>query len=213
MKKNTLSLQSKQLKKNTKSKTSVKKNTESKTKLTRDVKSITPTNDSAKKKEVILRGVAASSITSEPPKKIKPRDKEHYVNGKEFEEEIRQFYKTGEITIKLGESINKIASGLSYATNFINYSYKEDMIGDAIVKMFSALKNKSFRLDSGFSPFSYFTTIAFHAFINRIKKEKKHHEALNDYREKIYTELMIDTNEINGTHVYIDPTYINDDEY
>lgn len=145
-------------------------------------------------------------------KKIKPRDREHYVNGKEFEEEIRTFYNTGNISIKLGESITKIANGLSFAPNFINYSYKDDMVGDAIVKMFSALKNKKFKLDSGFSPFSYFTTIAFHAFINRIKKEKKHHEALTEYREKVYMELMLDPNETNGAHIYVDPNNGHDDE-
>lgn len=205
MKKSTLNSQSKKLK---------KKNQEIKAPNNKKpkVKSISATRSN--NKEVILRGVDAEKLSvQEPVKKIKPRDKEHYVNGKELEEEIRQYYSTGVITVKLGESINKIASGLSYATNFINYSYKEDMVGDAIVKMFSALKNKSFKLDSGFSPFSYFTTIAFHAFINRIKKEKKHHEALNDYRDKVYTELMIDNNEVNGTHVYVDPTYANDDDY
>jgi|694.fasta_scaffold65266_2 hypothetical protein len=139
------------------------------------------------------------------PKKIKPKDREHYVNGKEFEEEIRNFYNTDNITINLGECINKIANGLSYAPNFINYSYKEEMVGDAIVKMFSALKNKKFKLDSGFSPFSYFTTIAFHAFINRIKKEKKHHKAITEYREKVYNELMHDPNETGGAHIYVDP--------
>lgn len=205
MKKNKLNLQSKKLlEKNIQT-----KNIKKAEKTVRDLKS---TKSQKPVKEIAVRGVSISTKSpEEKTKKIRPRDKEHYVNGREFEEEIRHFYETEEITIKLGESINKIASGLSYATNFINYSYKEDMVGDAIVKMFSALKNKSFRLDSGFSPFSYFTTIAFHAFINRIKKEKKHHEALNDYREKVYTELMIDTNDINGTHVYIDPTHQEDD--
>ena len=80
---------------------------------------------------------------------------------------------TDEIGEKLGESIYKIATGLSYAPNFINYSYRDDMIGDAIVKMFSALQMKKFDINSGNNPFSYFTTIAFHAFINRIKKENR----------------------------------------
>jgi len=157
--------------------------------------------------EVSGSGVAAEDDTPvyEKPKKIKPREKVHYVNGKEFEEEIRSYYGTDHVTIKLGECINKIANGLSYAPNFINYSYKEDMVGDAIVKMFSALKNKKFKLDSGFSPFSYFTTIAFHAFINRIKKEKKHHKAITDYREKVYNELMLDPEENNGAHIYVEP--------
>jgi hypothetical protein len=148
----------------------------------------------------------------EAPKKIKPKDKVHYVNSREFEDEIRNYYKTDLMTDKLCESINKIANGLSYAPNFLNYSYKEDMVGDAVVKMFSALKNKKFKIDCGFSPFSYFTTIAFHAFINRIKKEKKHHEAINEYREKVYTELMLNPEENNGVHIYIEPTGDDADE-
>jgi hypothetical protein len=142
----------------------------------------------------------------ETPKKIKPKDKVHYVNSREFEDEIKNYYNTDTMTDKLCDSINKIANGLSFAPNFMNYSYKEDMVGDAVVKMFSALKNKKFKIDCGFSPFSYFTTIAFHAFINRIKKEKKHHEAINEYREKVYTELMLNPEENNGAHIYIEPT-------
>ena len=84
------------------------------------------------------------------------------------------------------------------------------MIGDAIVKMFSALKNHKFRLDTGFSPFSYFTTIAFHAFINRIKKENKHHAMLNEYRDKVYTDLMVNPEENGNVHIYVEPS---DDEY
>jgi len=154
----------------------------------------------------------------EPEKALKegkkPRGKEkvHYVNGREFEEEIRIFYNTDYISQKLGDSINKIAHGLSYAPNFINYSYKEDMIGDAIVKMVSALKNKKFKLDSGFSPFSYFTTIAFHAFINRIKKEKKHHETVTNYKDRMYTDIMTSKSEDASYHLYVDPSNNGDDE-
>ncbi len=100
----------------------------------------------------------------------------------------------------LAESINKIAIGLSYAPNFINYSYKDEMIGDAILKMFSALKNKKFNVDTGNSPFSYFTTIAYHAFINRIKKEKRYRETISKYQENVYSDIM---NEGSQT-VYVD---------
>jgi len=161
-------------------------------------------------KNIISKGVILAPTVTPTGKKLKPKEKVHYVNGKEFEEEIRAYYKSGFVTQKLGESLTKIANGLSYAPNFINYSYKDDMIGDAIVKMFSALRNKKFRLDTGFSPFSYFTTIAFHAFINRIKKENKHHEVLNEYRDKVYTDLMLDPNISGGAHIYVKPT---DDNY
>ena len=73
------------------------------------------------------------------------------------------------------------------------------MIGDAILKMFSALKNKKFNTDTGNNPFSYFTTIAFHAFINRIKKEKKHRETLSNYQEAVYNDIMSDVD--HGKHV------------
>jgi len=156
----------------------------------------------------LVKLLTTPTVPAEPGKKGK--EKVHYVNGKEFEEEIRRYYKSGVVTQKLGESITKIAHGLSYAPNFINYSYKDDMIGDAIVKMFSALRNKKFKLDTGFSPFSYFTTIAFHAFINRIKKENKHHAVLNEYREKVYTDLMLDPDVAGNAHIYVEPT---DDNY
>tara|TARA_R100000278_G_scaffold87906_2_gene67116 strand:+ start:119 stop:610 length:492 start_codon:yes stop_codon:yes gene_type:complete len=136
------------------------------------------------------------------PRKRKPKntDKEkHYVNSKEFLEELSQYYKTDKVTDTLAEMITKIANGLSYAPNFINYSYKDEMVGDAILKMFSALKNKKFNLDSGNNPFSYYTTIAFHAFINRIKKEKKYHETVTSYQETVYADLV---NSNPGVNIY-----------
>lgn len=119
------------------------------------------------------------------------KDKPHYVNAKEFTQNIKDYYKSesDEIGEKLGESIFKIATGLSFAPNFINYSYKDEMVGDAIVKMFSALQLKKFDINSGNNPFSYFTTIAFHAFINRIKKEKKQRQVMTEYQEMVYDEL------------------------
>ena len=56
--------------------------------------------------------------------------------------------------------------------------------------MYSALKFKKFNLGSDTNPFSYFTTIAFHAFINRIKKEKRHHEAIEEYKAECYEKLL-----------------------
>jgi len=129
-------------------------------------------------------------------KKIKPKSNEHYVNSREFKDAIKQYYETDVCNDELGEMINKIARGLSYAPNFINYSYKDEMVGDAVVKMFTALTNKKFDLEAvdskgnKYNPFSYFTTIAFHAFINRIKKEKRHFDAINEYKERVYEELI-----------------------
>ena len=134
------------------------------------------------KKKVVKKKIA----------KKKKSKKAHYVNSKDFYNQIKEFYKTDDLPDTLAEMINKIAVGLSYAPNFINYSYKDDMVGDAILKMFSALKNKKFNIDSPHNPFSYFTTIAYHAFINRIKKENKQHETIKRYQEAVYHDMMND---------------------
>lgn len=138
----------------------------------------------------VEKTVKPKPVKAKKAKAKKPK-KPHYVNAKEFTADIVTYYESGtdDVGNKLGESIFKIATGLSYAPNFINYSYKDDMIGDAIVKMFSALQSKKFNIETGNNPFSYFTTIAFHAFINRIKKEKKQRQVVSDYQEMVYEEL------------------------
>jgi len=123
-------------------------------------------------------------------KNKKGKKTEYYVNPKEFYNQIKAYYETDDLCDTLAESVHKIAIGLSYATNFINYTYKDEMVGDAVVKMFTALKHKKFNIESHSNPFSYFTTIAYHAFINRIKKEKRYKQTINEYQETIYEEIM-----------------------
>lgn len=132
----------------------------------------------------------------------------HYVNTEELKDALKAYYESDVLTDYLCECMNKIASGLSFSPSFINYTYKEDMVGDAIVKMFSALKRKKFDVNSDTNPFSYFTTIAFHAFINRIKKEKKHHEAITAYRDSKYEELLT-SGQVN---IYVKPVVENVDD-
>jgi hypothetical protein len=142
---------------------------------------------------------------TQKPKKTKD---EFYVDPEVFKNEIKKFYESGICTNYLGECLTKIAEGLGYNPKFINYSYKEEMIGDALIKMFSALKRKKFDVSTETSPFGYFTTIAFHAFINRIKKEKKHHDTLAEYKQRKYEE------EISSSigHIYVKPIFDSTEE-
>jgi len=140
--------------------------------------------------------------------KPKPSKEQFYVDPEKFKREIKLYYESGDCTNYLGECLNKIAEGLGYNPKFLNYSYKEDMIGDALIKMFSALKRKKFNVESETSPFGYFTTIAFHAFINRIKKEKKHHDTLVEYRQRKYEEEM---STAEG-HIYVRPIFDSTDD-
>jgi DNA-directed RNA polymerase specialized sigma24 family protein len=137
------------------------------------------------------------------PKNTSQKSKvdDYYVKPKEFSILIQKFYDTGDLTDELVLMASKIAHRLAYRPNFINYSYRDDMVGDAVIKMISALQNKKFNHEKG-NPFSYFTKIAINAFRNRIKKEKKQHEAVLGYQEEIYNELVTDVanRKMNTSH-------------
>ena len=136
----------------------------------------------------------------------------YYVDPVEFKESLRRYYESDILTDDLAENIKKIAYGLSYNSSFINYTYKDDMIGDSLIKMYSALKGKKYKFSAESNPFSYFTTIAFNAFVNRIKKEKRHHEAEKNYREKVYEDIMTDPKTCNNL-VYVKPVGVGDDDF
>lgn len=107
-----------------------------------------------------------------------------YVDPKDFDNEIVVYYDTGKMSDNLALMIDKIANKLSYAGNFINYTFREEMVGDANIRMFKALMSKKYDRIKGTNPFSYFTRIAFNAFRNRIKKEKRMRDTHTKYQEE-----------------------------
>ena len=106
----------------------------------------------------------------------------HYVNNKDF---LDALIKHREACVKaleegrdkpivsnyIGDCILKIANHLSYKPNFINYSYRDDMILDGVENCIQYLDN--FNPDKSSNPFAYFTQIIYYAFLRRIAKEKK----------------------------------------
>ena len=110
------------------------------------------------------------------------KKKVHYVDNKKFleaiverKEQIKEAEGVGEskpqISNYLGECILKISNHLSYRPNFINYTYKEEMISDGIENSLQYIDN--FDPEKSKNPFAYFTQIIYYAFIRRIAKEKK----------------------------------------
>ena len=107
---------------------------------------------------------------------------EHYVDNAKFLQAMIEYKdkcnkaqkrgrKTPPVTNYLGECFLKIANHLSYRPNFINYTFKDDMISDGIENCLQYLKN--FDPKKSNNPFAYFTQIIYYAFIRRIQKEKK----------------------------------------
>jgi len=108
--------------------------------------------------------------------------KEHYVNNKEFLAAMIEFKKSVNeavekkkerppVTDYIGSCFLKIANHLSYRPNFINYTFRDDMISDGIENCLQYLDN--FNPEKSNNPFAYFTQIIYYAFIRRIQKEKK----------------------------------------
>ena len=106
----------------------------------------------------------------------------HYVNNadflaaiKEYKEQVRVAAELGDekprLSNYIGECILKIATHLSYKPNFINYTFKDEMISDGIENCLQYIDN--FDPTKSSNPFSYFTQIIFYAFIRRIQKEGK----------------------------------------
>jgi DNA-directed RNA polymerase specialized sigma24 family protein len=131
------------------------------------------------------------------------KNKEHYVSREEFENELRAYYETDVMTDDLCIKLQKIATGLSFAPSFVNYSYRDEMVGDAMIKMYKALQDKKFKFVKESSPFSYFTTIAYNEFVSRIKREKRYHDAVSSYKQRVYEEYMTDP-EMAG-YIYVKP--------
>lgn len=106
----------------------------------------------------------------------------HYVNNEQFLKALVEWKKAvaeaeevgddpPQVPNYVGECILKIATHLSYKSNFINYSYRDDMILDGVENCLMYIHN--FDPSKSNNPFAYFTQIIYYAFLRKISKEKK----------------------------------------
>jgi hypothetical protein len=111
-----------------------------------------------------------------------PSTKPHYVDNKKFLAALIEYRQQvleargqekeiPSISNYIGECFLKISNHLSYKSNFINYSYKEEMVSDAIENCMACVSN--FDPAKSENPFAYFTQVCYFAFIRRIQKEQK----------------------------------------
>jgi len=71
----------------------------------------------------------------------------------------------------VGECLLQIANRLSYKPNFVNYMFREEMVGDGIENCIQYVNN--FDPEKSNNPFAYFTQIIYYAFLRRIEREKR----------------------------------------
>ena len=123
-----------------------------------------------------------STEIAEVVKAVKIPTSSHYVDNKKFLQALIDYRQsvvdaaaegkeTPIVSNYIGECFIKIATHLSYKSNFINYTFKDDMISDGIENCLTAVVK--FDPSKGSNPFAYYTQIIYFAFIRRIQKEKK----------------------------------------
>jgi hypothetical protein len=107
------------------------------------------------------------------------------------------------MTEYIGLCIYKIATRLSTRPNFINYTYRDEMICDAIENCLQYINN--FNTEKSSNAFAYVTQICYYAFLRRIQKEKK--QVFIKQKSIMESSITMDSfTTIDGSY---DPTYVN----
>jgi len=139
----------------------------------------------------------------------------HYVDNKEFlvaitayRERVQAAKAAGEqkprVTEYLGECMVKIGNHLAYKSNFVNYTFRDEMILDGIENCITYIDN--FDPEKSKNPFAYFTQITYYAFIRRIQKEKKQMDTKKKFIGSLDMQelMMSDTDGNDGNTEYLE---------
>jgi hypothetical protein len=137
---------------------------------------------------------------------MKPKDRPHYVNNAEFSQAVVDYCTKvkhareeekdlPKVTDYIAQCFLKISEGLSHKSNFVRYTYREEMVMDAVENCLKAIENydidKATRTGKP-NAFAYFTQISWYAFLRRIEKEKKQQDIKMKYINQSGIENFLD---------------------
>ena len=140
----------------------------------------------------------------------------HYVNNAQFSQSVVDYVTLVREAEKdnspipivpnyIAECFLRISEGLSHKSNFIRYTYREEMVMDAVENCLKAVMN--YNIDTATrtglpNAFAYFTQIAFYAFLRRIAKEKKQQDIKWKYLDNADIEDLMhyDSNQLGQMH-------------
>ena len=150
------------------------------------------------------------------------KNKAHYVNNKEFSQAVMDYAIEAHAAREKGKAVPtvtdyiakcfiRIAEGLSHRPNFVRYTYREEMVMDAVENCLRAIGNYNIETATRTgrpNAFSYFTQICYFAFIRRITKEKKQQDIKFKFIEKMgiedFVQMGMDNDAANETMAYVD---------
>ena len=139
---------------------------------------------------------------------MKPKEKPHYVNNAQFSQAVVEYVEEVNRAKKakipnpvvpdyIARCFLKIAEGLSHKANFVRYTYREEMVMDAVENCLKAILN--YNIESATrtgkpNAFAYFTQISWYAFLRRIEKEKKQQDIKLRYTAQSGIEEFLEEN-------------------
>ena len=122
----------------------------------------------------------------------------HYVNNADFSQAVVDYVtssneaknnneKIPKVTNYIAQCFLRIAEGLSHKSNFIRYTYREEMVMDAVENCLKAINNYDIEAATRTgnpNAFAYFTQIVYYAYLRRISKEKRQMDIKDKLIEK-----------------------------
>ena len=129
----------------------------------------------------------------------------HYINNQEFSQAVVDYVTTVKESKDKNETIPvvpdyiamsflRIAENLSHKSNFIRYTYREEMVMDAVENCLKAVENYDINAATRTgkpNAFAYFTQIIWYAFLRRIQKEKRQQDIKEKYLSQSGVEAFI----------------------
>ena len=150
---------------------------------------------------------------------MKPKEKPHYVNNRQFSVAVVDYCTTVKVakeggrpnpvvTDYIASCFLKIAEGLSHKANFVRYTYREEMVMEAVENCLKAIENYDIEAATRSgkpNAFAYFTQISWYAFIRRIQKEKKQQDIKLKYISEADVSEFLSDDDDGGFHPYNSP--------
>lgn len=136
----------------------------------------------------------------------------HYVNNADFSQAVVDYVtiknkaiadgkKVPNVTDYIAHCFLRISEGLSHKSNFIRYTYREEMVMDAVENCLKAIGNYNLEAATRTgkpNAFAYFTQISWYAFLRRIAKEKKQQDIKMKFLTRSGIENFMDVSNDGG---------------
>jgi len=147
----------------------------------------------------------------------------HYVNNAQFSQAVVDYCtivegakiknkKIPTVPDYIAQCFLRIAEGLSHKSNFIRYTYREEMVMDAVENCLKAINNYNLEAATRTgkpNAFAYFTQITWYAFLRRIAKEKKQQDIKIKYLTKSGIENFINFEGSDDTSTQIVGAFVD----